>query len=54
MKQHQSKNFRAMVERKKLIRLGTPEAEQKADRILEIVERNGGLTTEEVYSLMAF
>lgn len=50
----QSKNFRAMVERKNLIRLGTPEAEEKADRLLEAVEENGGLTTEEVYALMAY
>jgi hypothetical protein len=52
--QQQSKNFRAMVERKKLLRLGTPAAEEKADEILETVERNGGLTSEEVYSLMAY
>lgn len=54
MNQKQSKNFQAMVERKKLIRLGTPEAEEKAEKILEAVERNGGLTPEEVYALMAF
>lgn len=52
--QKESKNFRAMVERKKLIRLGTPEAEEKADRLLEIVEKNGGLKPEEIYSLMAY
>jgi hypothetical protein len=43
-----------MVERKKLIRSGTLQAEEKADRILEAVERNGGLTTEEIYALSAF
>lgn len=50
----QSKNFRAMVERKKLVRLGTPESEDKADKILRAVELNGGLTPEEVYALMAY
>lgn len=48
-----SKNLEAMILRKKLMRQGTPEAEAKADKILEVVERNGGLTTEEVYALMA-
>ena len=51
---NQSKNLRAMIERKKLIRQGTPEAEGKADRILRAVEESGGLSTEEVYSLMAY
>lgn len=50
----QSKNLKAMIERKKLIRLGTPQAEEKADRILQAVEQNGGLTTEEVYALSAY
>jgi hypothetical protein len=48
-----SKNLEAMIQRKKLMRSGTPDAEAKADKILEAVERNGGLTTEEVYALMA-
>jgi hypothetical protein len=47
-------NLKAMIKRKELIRKGTPEAEEQAERILEAVERAGGLTTEEVYSLMAF
>ena len=51
---NQSKNLRAMIERKKLIRQGTLEAEGKADRILRAVEESGGLSTEEVYSLMAY
>lgn len=50
----QSKNLKAMIERKKLMRIGTDEAEEKADRILEAVENNGGLTTEEVYILTAY
>ena len=49
-----SKNLKAMIERKKLVRLGTPTADEKAEKILEAVERNGGLTTEEVYALMAY
>jgi hypothetical protein len=46
-------NLKAMIKRKELIRKGTPEAEAKADKLLEAVERAGGLTTEEVYALMA-
>lgn len=49
-----SKNLIAMIERKKLVRLNTPEADDKAERILKAVEESGGLTAEEVYSLMAF
>jgi hypothetical protein len=47
-------NLKAMIKRKELIRKGTPEAEEQADRLLEAVEKAGGLTTEEVYSLMAY
>jgi hypothetical protein len=47
-------NLKAMIKRKELMRKGTPEAEAQADRLLEAVEKAGGLTTEEVYSLMAF
>jgi hypothetical protein len=49
----QSKNLKAMIERKKLIRLGTNEAEEKAEKILKAVEQNGGLSAEEVYILSA-
>lgn len=47
-----SKNLVAMIERKKLVRQNTPEADAKAERILRAVEGNGGLTTDEVYALM--
>lgn len=50
----QSKNFQAMVKRKELIRSGSPEDEKKADVILRTVERNGGLTPEEIYALMVY
>ena len=49
-----SKNFQAMVKRKALVRQNTPEADAKAERILEAVQKAGGLTTEEVYALQAF
>jgi hypothetical protein len=42
-----------MIHRKKLLRLGTEEALQEADEILDAVQRSGGLSTEEVYALMA-
>ena len=45
--------MKLMIERKRLIREGTPEAEEKAEKILRYVEENGGLTTKEVLSLMA-
>jgi hypothetical protein len=45
------KELKLMIERKKLLRKGTPEAEAKADRILEAVEKLGGLTTEEILAL---
>ncbi len=48
-----SNNLRAMIKRKELMRQGTPEAEVEADAIFEEVTQNGGLTTEEVYALMA-
>jgi hypothetical protein len=51
---NQSINLKAMIKRKELIRKDTPEADAMADRILEAVERKGGLTTEEVYALQAF
>jgi hypothetical protein len=51
---NQSINLKAMIKRKELVRKGTPEAEAMADRILEAVERKGGLTAEEVYALQAF
>jgi hypothetical protein len=48
-----SANLKAMIKRKELVRKDTPEAEAQAQRILEAVEQNGGLTGEEVISLMA-
>ena len=48
-----SKNLDAMIERKKLVRQGGDEAEQCAEEILEEVLEAGGLTTLEVYALMA-
>lgn len=48
-----SPNLEAMIRRKALLRAGTPAAEQQAEEILEEVERNGGLTTDEAYALMA-
>jgi hypothetical protein len=49
-----SSNLRAMIERKKLIRKGTDESEERAEEILRAVERNGGLTDSEIYELMAY
>jgi hypothetical protein len=46
-----SKNLKAMIERKRLIRLDSPEAEELAEKILKAVEQSGGLTREEVYIL---
>jgi len=54
MKTTMSANLRAMIERKKLIRSGDPKAEDKAEVILQAVERNGGLTPDEVLALMAY
>jgi len=48
-----SKNFEEMVRRKELVRKGGDANEAEAERILMKVERNGGLTTEEIYALMA-
>jgi hypothetical protein len=48
-----SPNLEAMIRRKALLREGSPEAEEQAEEILAEVERNGGLTTVEVYALMA-
>jgi hypothetical protein len=50
----ESKNFEEMVRRKDLIRKGGDGNEEEAERILVKVERNGGLTAEEVYALMAY
>lgn len=51
MKKDMSKNLKAMIERKRLIRSERPDAEELAERILKKVEKNGGLTREEVYIL---
>lgn len=49
-----SENLEIMKQRKDLLRQGTDEAEQKAEELLQQVLDNGGLSAEEVYSLMAF
>jgi len=51
---NQSVNLKAMIKRKELVRKGTPESEAMADRILEAVERKGGLTADEVMALMVY
>ena len=50
----ESKNFKDLVRRKELVRKGGDANEAEAERILAKVERNGGLTTEEIYALMAY
>lgn len=49
-----SENLKAMVKRKELLRKGGERAEEKAEEILQKVLASGGLTTEEVYALMAY
>ena len=49
-----SENLQAMIRRKELVRLGTEEALREADEIAEAVERNGGLTNLEVYTLWGY
>jgi hypothetical protein len=49
-----SENLEAMIYRKDLLRKGGDDNEELADVILDEVEQNGGLTTEEVYALMAY
>ena len=49
-----SENLQAMIRRKELVRLGTEEALREADDIAEAVERNGGPTTLEVYTLWGY
>lgn len=48
-----SQNFQDMVKRKQLIRKGGEVNERAAEKILQRVEENGGLTAEETYALMA-
>jgi len=48
-----AKNLKEMIRRKELLRKGSDEAEEEADQILRSVLENGGLTTEEIYALMA-
>ena len=48
-----SENLKKMIQRKELLRTGTDEAEERAEEILQAVLESGGLTTEEVYALMA-
>lgn len=49
-----SANLNIMIQRKELLRQGTDEAEEQAEVLLQKVLENGGLTTEEVYALMAY
>ena len=49
-----SENLQAMIRRKELVRMGTEEALAEADDIAEAVERNGGLTNLEVYTLWGY
>lgn len=49
-----SGNLKTMIQRKELLRQGTDEAEEQAEELLQKVLENGGLTTEEVYALMAY
>jgi hypothetical protein len=49
-----SENLKKMIQRKELLRRGTDEAENRAEEILQSVLQSGGLTTEEVYALMAY
>lgn len=49
-----SNNLKEMIRRKELLRTHGEEAEQEADEILEKVLQSGGLTTAEVYALMAY
>jgi hypothetical protein len=49
-----SENLEIMKQRKELLRQGTEEAETQADILLQQVLDNGGLSTEEVYALMAY
>jgi hypothetical protein len=49
-----STNLDAMIKRKELVRQGTDEADAQAELVLEQVQQNGGLTTEEIYALQAF
>jgi hypothetical protein len=46
-------NLAEMIRRKEWLRLGTDEALEEAEEILDAVERRGGLSTAEVYALMA-
>jgi hypothetical protein len=48
-----STNLEKMIKRKELVRQGTEEADAQAEQILEQVQQDGGLTTEEIYALMA-
>jgi hypothetical protein len=49
-----SNNLEAMIKRKELIRQGTDEADEQAEMLLQQVLENGGLSTEDVYALMAY
>jgi hypothetical protein len=49
-----STNLETMIKRKELIRQGTDEADEQAEMLLQQVLENGGLSTEDVYALMAY
>jgi hypothetical protein len=46
--------MKLMIQRKKLVRQDTPEADAQAEKILAVVEQSGGLTSEEILSLMVY
>ena len=46
--------MKEMIRRKQLVRRNRPEDEAECEAILDKVQRSGGLTTDEVYGMMAF
>lgn len=46
--------LKLMIARKSLVRKDTPETDLKAEKILQIVEKSGGLTPEEVLTLSMY
>lgn len=48
-----SENLKKMIRRKELLRQDPDGNEEQAEAILEEVLQNGGLTTDEIYAVMA-
>lgn len=46
--------MKEMIRRKQMVRRNRPEDDDEIERITEKVQRSGGLTTDEVYGLMAY